>query len=660
MIARFTCTALVFILFLSNALLAQTSYAGKVVDAETQKGLPFATVSVKNSDRATVTDIDGNFFLLNAPDSTALLVSFVGYKTVEARIDESNTDYIKIELKAGVDLDEVVVIDYRVPLIDIDNTTTGITIAKEEIISIPARDVTAISATAAGVSAVKDAEAVAIRGSRSDATDFYVDGVRMKADKKASRKKRKREAADAPFADDMSYEADLAASEDAVSDDEELPAAGQLTAGEVNDFSKWDLWSDLRDEDLAQFRSLWGYAPEKRYVTQLTHAGGGPVVDAVVVLQDRGGRAIYSARTDNQGRAELWAELFPLQQKASGQLQLKAKVDDLWLDLPTAVPFEQGINALEVALPCERKTAVEVAFVVDATGSMGDEMAYLKSELLDVMHRSQDSLGGQSLDFGAVYYRDNNEEYVTRHLPFGEPFETVVDFAAHQSAGGGGDHPEAVDAALEVALKQLNWSESAAARLLFLVLDAPPHSDEATIAKMQAMGQLAAEKGVRIIPVVCSGMGQDGEYLLRSMALATNGTYTFLTDHSGIGNSHLEPSTDSYEVEKLNDLLVRLITQFGKTVGCDALNPSPVLPIKQPVAEDWSVFPNPTTGPVTATLPHRGGYLYVVDGYGKILQRIEVESKKQLVQFGQLPSGTYLLRYEYKDQVSTRKVIVTR
>ncbi|MEF9479208.1 hypothetical protein OWR28_17025 [Chryseobacterium sp. 1B4] len=55
---------------------------------------------------------------------------------------------------------------------------------------------------------------------------------------------------------------------------------------------------------------------------------------------------------------------------------------------------------------------------------------------------------------------------------------------------------------------------------------------------------------------------------MRTFALLTNGTYTFLTDDSGIGNSHIKPTIDSYEVEKLNDLLLRLILQRAVFPEC--------------------------------------------------------------------------------------------
>ena len=47
------------------------------------------------------------------------------------------------------------------------------------------------------------------------------------------------------------------------------------------------------------------------------------------------------------------------------------------------------------------------------------------------------------------------------------------------------------------------------------------------------------------------------------MAQATNSTYTFLTNHSGVGNNHITPTIGNYQVEFLNNLMVRLITKYG-------------------------------------------------------------------------------------------------
>ena len=83
---------------------------------------------------------------------------------------------------------------------------------------------------------------------------------------------------------------------------------------------------------------------------------------------------------------------------------------------------------------------------------------------------------------------------------------------------------------------------------------------------MQTATKKASEKGIKIIPVVASGIDKETEFLMRFIACATNGTYVFLTDDSGIGESHLEPTVGKYEVEMLNDLIIRLILKYSGNV----------------------------------------------------------------------------------------------
>jgi hypothetical protein len=44
--------------------------------------------------------------------------------------------------------------------------------------------------------------------------------------------------------------------------------------------------------------------------------------------------------------------------------------------------------------------------------------------------------------------------------------------------------------------------------------------------------------------------------------MSTNGTYVFITNDSGIGNDHLQATVGDYEVEFLNDLMVRLVKKY--------------------------------------------------------------------------------------------------
>lgn len=102
---------------------------------------------------------------------------------------------------------------------------------------------------------------------------------------------------------------------------------------------------------------------------------------------------------------------------------------------------------------------------------------------------------------------------------------------------------------------------------MFLLLDAPPHLTQENVSLIKNQIKKAQEKGIKIIPIVASGADKNVEFLMRFFSLSTNGTYVFLTDDSGIGNPHIKPTTPEYKVEKLNDLIVRLIKKYSGIIG---------------------------------------------------------------------------------------------
>src|SRR5690606_19553948 len=81
---------------------------------------------------------------------------------------------------AGLVLQGVVVVDYKVPLIEQDNTTQGGIKTAEQIRNLPTKNINAIAATTAGLSTINGGD-ISIRGSRSNATNYYLDGIRVNA-----------------------------------------------------------------------------------------------------------------------------------------------------------------------------------------------------------------------------------------------------------------------------------------------------------------------------------------------------------------------------------------------------------------------------------------------------------------------------------------------
>ena len=205
-------------------------------------------------------------------------------------------------------------------------------------------------------------------------------------------------------------------------------------------------------------------------------------------------------------------------------------------------------------------TKLQLMFVIDATGSMSDEMEYLKSEIDDVIGKVKNDNPDIDLTLAMMTYRDQGDEYVTRYSDFNKDITISQEFLKKQHSDGGGDFPEAVDVALEEAVDK-QWYNDDTTKLLFHVADAPSHDED--VQSWNSTVRKAAEKGISILPVASSGIDLKTEYFFRSEALLTKGTYLYLTDESGIGNGHLEASTKHVPVtEYLNDALVRLINSY--------------------------------------------------------------------------------------------------
>ncbi|MBC6995265.1 TonB-dependent receptor [Neolewinella lacunae] len=182
---------LALLLFAAFSIYAQTALSGKVVDIDNDKDpLPFATVQVyKNGAfyQGTTTDLDGNYYFSNIdPGTYDLQVDYTGYpptKLTAIPVKAGQTNFANVEMSSngGIALDVVVVTDFKVPLIEQDNTTSGQTVTSEQIRNLPTRNINQIASITAGASSADEGGAINIRGSRSNATDYYVDGVRVSA-----------------------------------------------------------------------------------------------------------------------------------------------------------------------------------------------------------------------------------------------------------------------------------------------------------------------------------------------------------------------------------------------------------------------------------------------------------------------------------------------
>lgn len=481
-------------------------------------------------------------------------------------------------------------------------------------------------------------------------------------------------------------------------------AAGRLTAGSILDFGKWKMWSDLHEGVFAQYSNLYKHYVNKgdRYVVQVTTPAGVPVVDAAVELKSGAGESLWKARTDNTGKAELWYMMAKTGAKMA-KVRLTAEVTAFGRTekMDKVQPFEKGMNFWIMDGPCSMADQLDVAFVVDATGSMGDEIHHLKMDLdtfiKTIAIRNKDI----NLRLGSVFYRDQGDEYVYRISPFSSNSHVTDNFILDQMATGGGDYPEALDQALKQAVLNMNWSSTARARIIFLMLDAPCHPDQPTYDTLQKYVAMAADKGIRIVPVACSGTDKFTEFMLRNIALQTNGKYLFLTNHSGIGNPHIEPSTDIYSVRSLLDEMLAVTSEFSIVPNCQkyldanaiyhtdslritvdpfeptdstqslklsakdsaALRDSAIIREKGKYgAISWvKIYPNPTVGPLTISVDADIREVFIADIGGKLLQRFTCKKGDVLTpDLSNYSSGIYFVKYPTANGWVAERIILRR
>lgn len=333
------------------------------------------------------------------------------------------------------------------------------------------------------------------------------------------------------------------------------PQAGLLTGGEWNDNEHWADWKALYEtrDDWNGYKDEWRIKGFNRLAVKVV-ANGKPVENAKV-SSPNGGAAV----TDNKGMAYLFYEgmVDSSISVSHDDFKTSTSMQVEWVDPNTDSTLTVELDGTAP----EAGKKLDFMIMCDTTGSMSDELEYLKAELEDIVKTIKSQNANIPTRISVNFYRDEGDEYEVRQFPFSENINDVVKAIGEQSANGGGDFPEAVHSALKSAVDGHDWDKDSV-KIMFLVLDAPPHNDPQIVDEVNKYVAKAAELGIRIIPIASSGIDKSTEYLLRVMAQMTGGTYTFLTNDSGIGGDHIEATVGAYNVEKLKDMMVRIVSEY--------------------------------------------------------------------------------------------------
>ena len=171
------------------AQVGQGGLKGKVLDKETGEPLPFVNVILELNGNLVAggsSDFDGKFSIKPVPPGTYdLKATFTGYEKVLVSGIVINSDKLTFyDVKMGVtavEMDEFIVVEYTVPLISKDNTSSGGTVTRDDINRMPGRSATSVAETVGGVYSKDDGSGdLNVRGSRSDANYYFIDGIKVR------------------------------------------------------------------------------------------------------------------------------------------------------------------------------------------------------------------------------------------------------------------------------------------------------------------------------------------------------------------------------------------------------------------------------------------------------------------------------------------------
>jgi von Willebrand factor type A domain len=205
------------------------------------------------------------------------------------------------------------------------------------------------------------------------------------------------------------------------------------------------------------------------------------------------------------------------------------------------------------------KPAVEVTFVIDTTGSMSGLIEAAKRKVWSIATAIADH--NADLRMGLVAYRDIGDAYVTRTHELTTDIQGMYAHLLAFRAEGGGDWPESVNEALDVAVTKMNWSqEPGVQRVIFLVGDAPPHMDYAQDRKYPDVLKDAVARGI-VVNALQAGGAEDTTRVWRSIAQLGNGTFLQIPQDGGRVSVIITPFDD--RIFELQRMVNKTIVPYG-------------------------------------------------------------------------------------------------
>jgi len=332
-----------------------------------------------------------------------------------------------------------------------------------------------------------------------------------------------------------------------------------LRAGSVDDNAEWD------DYLLYQLRfaewciSVHDIDVSERHIIRVTNEQGQPVLGAKVTISDDAGHKLAMMQTYADGRA-MFFPLASINPEAQSY-QVRVEKGSAEATFPIDRNYREHPVTLEVR-SASNPVRLDVHFLIDATGSMSDEIQQLKENMITISERIHALPSNPDVRFGMTIYRDRGDLFISRTFDFTPDIELFTSELAKVAAEGGGDYPESLNEGLHNAIHLPEWRVEETVSLIFLVADAPPQLIYDNDYDYAEEVFEAVERGIKIFPLASSGLDDQGEYIFRQLAQISSGKFLFLTyGADGAPGDETSHHVDDYSVLSLDELVVRLVEE---------------------------------------------------------------------------------------------------
>lgn len=204
---------------------------------------------------------------------------------------------------------------------------------------------------------------------------------------------------------------------------------------------------------------------------------------------------------------------------------------------------------------------VELVFALDTTGSMSGLIDGAKRKIWSIAQFIAEGQPKPDVRIGLVAYRDIGDAYVTRFYDLSDDLDTVFEHLSSFEAGGGGDTPEHVSKALYDAVYKTSWTaDQSALKQIYLVGDAPPHTDYSDGYDYKKISKHAHELGIHINTIRC-GSDPETAMVWNQIASAAAGEFASIDQSGGV---RVAATPFDGEMQRLNAALVGTAIGYGR------------------------------------------------------------------------------------------------